>query len=125
MLALRRGVNLGEALEYRRALLRCQPGTGIDDVEPDAIIPDRLEFDIDAARIGEFDGVSDQIDQDLAHTLLIAVHIVGQRFRNLDGKFQALAAGNALDGIEADDVPDVNTVLEPELIVRNSTRRTK
>ena len=41
------------------------------------------------------------------------------------GRIIDLAVNALIDGIESDEAPDVSMVLPPELIVRNSTRRTK
>ena len=66
-------------------------------------------FDEDFAVVGEFDGVSDQVDDDLPQAIGIADHRAGHVGAGVMNEFQALLGGVAgadLQGI-ADDLADV------------------
>src|SRR5262245_45942212 len=64
-------VDLMELIEYAHLLLRRDPRSRVHHADGKVTI-DRLRRDAHLAHVGKFDGVADEIEEDLSQALLIA-----------------------------------------------------
>ena len=89
-------VGLGERLEQRVELRRFDADAGVGDGDPHAVaVAAAIERDLDrhAAGAGEFDGVADQVDQDLFESPRVGADLIGDPIAVIDVQRQLRLAG--------------------------------
>ncbi len=102
MLAGRRGVTLFEAGEEALGVGLVEAGAGVGDLEAPAaaaFLEHRRHGDLDAALLGELDGVAEQVDQDLAHPLGVAQDLARDAIGQTQAKAEAARARLRAEGL--------------------------
>ena len=104
----RRTIRLGEGIEDRTDLGLGNADASVANAEPktNIVLPPAglVHTDHHLSLLGEFDGVADQICENLPQPPGVADHPVGDQRRDVTGKFQSLLVGPQRQGLE--QVPD-------------------
>ena len=98
---------MGEGGENALLLFAVEPDAGVlhGDVQLDALLGLLArDADVDAALFGEFQGVADQVDNDLAQAQRIALQYIRDCLVDFQRQGQVFFAGSGLEGF--DDIPE-------------------